>query len=113
MAGIARNRARVPVLYGFYGAGVMSEYETRGGAGPALAAHSKDASAPGQTAASTTTGRNAPGGLARNGGSAESLSAMSCRAMDEGAAFIREQPFIAMAATGAICLAIGLMVARR
>jgi len=114
----------------------MNENEVRGGAGPALAAHSKDA-APGQSAASSTTGNQwdagempdkvnglsdaAHGSVNRvatavrdaAGKARETLTGHGARAADQAADFIREQPLMTVAITGAICLAFGLLLARR
>lgn len=115
----------------------MSEEQTKGGAGPALAAHSKDGSAPGLTPASSATGGETaqPGstsgvsGLADQardvagqfGASAteavtkvrQGLSDGGGRAADQTSAFVRDQPLMALALTGAACLAIGILLGRR
>jgi len=116
----------------------MDENQVIGGSGPALAAHSKDASAPGATAASSATG-NAAGasssardtvnklsGQAREaasqmgasvsdaaGWARQNLSEQGSRAADQGSALVREQPFVALALTGAVCLIIGILLGRR
>lgn len=116
----------------------MDENQIPGGAGPALAAHSKDGSAPGPTPASSTTGDS--GG--REGGGAETVSRLSAQAQDaagraasavSGAAesarrnsseqggqavdqmstFVRDQPIAALAITGVLGLALGVLLARR
>jgi len=116
----------------------MDENQTVGGSGPALAAHSKDASAPGPTPASSATGsdaapsssvretvsgltgqaREAAGRLGSSvsdaaGRARQSLSEQGNRAADQGSALVREQPFIALALTGAVCLVIGILLGRR
>src|SRR3954469_24087384 len=104
---------------------VMNENQIEGGSGPALAAHSKDASTPGPTSASSATGNQPSGsssagetasslsGQARDaasrmgasvpdaaGRARQSLSAQSGRVADQGSAFVRKQPFVALALTG-------------
>lgn len=115
----------------------MDENQISGGAGPALAAHSKDASAPGQTPAASATGNQGEAGRysdtvrgladrARDGvervkasgrdaaGSArEALSGQGGRAVEQAEEFVREQPLAALAITGAICLALGVLLGRR
>jgi ElaB/YqjD/DUF883 family membrane-anchored ribosome-binding protein len=112
--------------------------QTEGGAGPAIAAHSKDASAPGATSASSTP-ESAPAGpssvsdtisgvagqareaAGRLGASvtdaaataSQSLADKGGRAADQTATFVREQPIVALAVTGAVCLAIGILLGRR
>jgi hypothetical protein len=68
--------------------------ESTGGSGPALAAHSKDASAPGQNPASLATGEARPSGEARR--SNEGGEAVS-RALQQATDFVRGQPLVAMA----------------
>ena len=115
----------------------MNENVVRGGAGPALAAHSKDGSAAGQTPASSATGNNgdthglsddlnrlsekARAGAERvtasvreaAGHAGETLSRQGGRAVDEATHFVRDQPLVAVAVTGAICFALGVLLARR
>ena len=108
----------------------MNENAIRGGAAPALAAHSKDGATPGQTPASGMAGDNgatnsqaeAVGAMAKNGmeqvrnaaGSVrETLSDGTGRAADQAAEFIRAQPMIALSVTGAICFAFGVLLGRR
>src|SRR5438093_1180494 len=106
----------------YFGESVMDENQVKGGSGPALAAHSKDASAPGVTSASSATGNAAGGssnasetvtslsGQAREaagrmgasvsdaaGRARQSLSEQGSRAADQGSALVREQPFVALA----------------
>jgi ElaB/YqjD/DUF883 family membrane-anchored ribosome-binding protein len=116
----------------------MSENQIEGGSGPALAAHSKDASIPGPTSASSATA-NDPGGSSSAGETAsrlsgqareaatrmgasvsdaagrarQTLSAQGGRVADQGSALVREQPFVALALTGAVCLVIGILLGRR
>jgi ElaB/YqjD/DUF883 family membrane-anchored ribosome-binding protein len=116
---------------------VMNKNETPGGAAPALAAHSKDVSAPGQAPASNTVGNteNASGvseavsGLSQmahegvertkatvreaSESARETLSEQGGHAVDQAADFIRQQPLVAVAVTSAICLMIGMLLGRR
>jgi ElaB/YqjD/DUF883 family membrane-anchored ribosome-binding protein len=112
--------------------------QTEGGAGPAIAAHSKDGSAPGATPASSAIGgdpqptssgsdtisgvvgqaREAAGRLGASVSDAaatarQSLAEGGSRAADQTTAFVREQPIVALALTGAVCLAIGILLGRR
>ncbi len=115
----------------------MDEKHFSGGAGPAIAAHSKDGATPGPTPAASATGNNGEAGRnsetasgladqARDGvarvkssvrdvaGSArETLSGQGGRSAEQAAEFIREQPFVALAVTGALCVAFGLLLGRR
>jgi ElaB/YqjD/DUF883 family membrane-anchored ribosome-binding protein len=129
-----------------------------GTAGPALAAHSKDAAAPGQTAASgardTHPVSSAVGGssaaspasgavdpghgspaqpqseglsgqvsqaaeragatLSEAAGKArEAIAGQGGQAADQVAALVREQPLTALAVTGLVGLAIGILIGRR
>jgi ElaB/YqjD/DUF883 family membrane-anchored ribosome-binding protein len=122
----------------YFGESAMSENQFEGGSGPALAAHSKDASAPGPTSASSATGDDTSGsssasevvsklsGQAREaasrvgasvsdaaGRARQTLSEQSSRAADQGLALVREQPLLALALTGAVCLVIGILLGRR
>jgi ElaB/YqjD/DUF883 family membrane-anchored ribosome-binding protein len=108
----------------------MNENEVRGGAGPALAAHSKDASTPGTgnqgdagdmpdkvnglfDAAHGSVDRVATAVRDAAGKTRDTLSGHGGRAADQAADFIRERPLMTVAVTGAICLAFGLLLARR
>jgi ElaB/YqjD/DUF883 family membrane-anchored ribosome-binding protein len=116
----------------------MDENQVKGGSGPALAAHSKDASTPGATAASSATGNPAGGatsatetvtnmsGQAREaagrvgasvsdaaGRARQNLSEQGSRVADQGSALVRDQPFVALALTGVVCLMIGMLIGRR
>ena len=114
----------------------MNENGISGGAGAALAAHSKDASAHGQTPASGMMGdhghASGPGGGSGSpgtvqegaghrgtsageavGNAREALAGQGARAMDQAADFVRGQPLAAMAITGAVCLALGVLLSRR
>jgi ElaB/YqjD/DUF883 family membrane-anchored ribosome-binding protein len=115
----------------------MTEDETRGGAGAALAAHSKDGSATGSTPASKATGNKwesngmsdtvtriaeqAQDGIertakaARHAGenAADTLSKEGGRAVDDATHFVRDQPLLAMVATGVVGLILGALLARR
>jgi ElaB/YqjD/DUF883 family membrane-anchored ribosome-binding protein len=120
------------------GESVMDENQVQGGSGPALAAHSKDASTPGPTSASSATGNDASAsgsagetvtrlsGQAREaaermgasvsdaaGRARQGLSEQGSRAANQGSALVREQPFVALALTGAVCLMIGILLGRR
>ena len=90
----------------------MDENQLPGGAGPALAAHSKDGSAPGPTHVSSARGDN--GDRAR--GEADNVSKLTggARAAVGRAAttFVQDQPIAALAVTGMIGLALGVMLAR-
>jgi ElaB/YqjD/DUF883 family membrane-anchored ribosome-binding protein len=120
----------------------MGDNPVDGGAGPALAAHSKDASAAGPSPASSATGGDGgtSGGMAAGisekvsrlsqsaneaagraaswasasaGNARQTLSGQGGRAADQAAAFVREQPLVAIAATGLVCLALGVLLGRR
>lgn len=121
----------------------MSDNPIDGGAGPALAAHSKDASATGSAAASAAQGNNdgastagaAPGvtekvsrlseqaseaaGRAASwastsaGNARQALSGQGSRVADQATEFVREQPMVAIAVTGLVCLALGVLLGRR
>src|SRR4051812_39419634 len=102
----------------------MSENQLRGGAGAALAAHSKDASAPGQTAASEATGEargqastagGTPGASVPDAvkGTAQYAYEQSSQLASQGTTFVREQPLLALALTGAVCLVFGFLLGRR
>ena len=68
------------------------------GAGPALAAHSKDASTPGHNPASKATGEARP----HEGG--EALQDLLDQAVD----FVRAQPLVSVA----VCIAFGLVAGK-
>ena len=102
----------------------MDENELIGSAKPALAAHSKDASATGQTPMSGATGDT--GAMPKTGDDKvqtpvrdmvdnvrETLSDQSGRAADQAMEFVRAQPLIALSVTGAICFAFGVLLGRR
>ena len=105
----------------------MSENYTEGGAGPSLAAHSKDGSIRGQTPASEATGQPAtPSNMARDavsnaaasangvlGQARDMVSERGGQAADQLGQFVREQPVLALMATGALCLTLGLLLGRR
>jgi hypothetical protein len=74
------------------------------GAGPALAAHSKDASAPGQNPGSEMTGE---AGTANEGG--EALS----RLLNQTTDFVRRQPLGAMAGFIVAGIIAGKLLSRR
>ena len=81
--------------------------ENIGGAKPALAAHSKDGSAPGQTSASETSAQSKP---ASQFVAAEETINQIC---SEVCGFVRQQPFTAAALMGGIGLLVGLLLGRR
>jgi ElaB/YqjD/DUF883 family membrane-anchored ribosome-binding protein len=108
--------------------------QIEGVARPALAAHSKDASAKGPTTASSTTGKTMPPGSGDSGpvgdlanrvrdAAARAASSVSdaadvtarqtVRAADEATEFVHQQPLVALLATGAICFMLGLVLRRR
>jgi ElaB/YqjD/DUF883 family membrane-anchored ribosome-binding protein len=116
----------------------MDENQVQGGSGPALAAHSKDASTPGQTPASSAKGndghaagsagetvnrvseqaREAAARMSASvsdvaGRARQGLSEQGSWAANQGSALVREQPFVALALTGAVCLMIGILLGRR
>ncbi len=116
----------------------MDENQMPGGAGPALAAHSKDGSAPGPTSASSATGDHGDraGGVADTvsrlpgqareaagrasssisgaaGSARQTVSDQGGQAVDQVSTFVRDQPLAALAITGMIGLALGVMLARR
>lgn len=115
----------------------MTEEEARGGAGAALAAHSKDGSATGATPASKASGNKwesngmsetvtrlaeqAQDGIERSakvardaaGSAADTLSKQGGRAVDDATHFVRDQPLLAMVATGIVGLILGALLARR
>ena len=78
--------------------------ENMGGAGPAIAAHSKDGSAVGQTAAS---GVNPQPEQAEPSG--EYLGRLAAQLGD----LVRQEPLIAAAVTGVVGLCVGMMLGRR
>jgi len=110
----------------------MSESYTEGGAGPALAAHSKDGSVPGQTPASEAIGqpassfasdmsqhaRDAVSNAASSAYSAagrarDMVSERGGQAADQLGQFVREQPVLALTATAVLCLTLGVLLGRR
>jgi ElaB/YqjD/DUF883 family membrane-anchored ribosome-binding protein len=110
----------------------MSESYTEGGAGPALAAHSKDGSIRGQTAASEATSRpatpsassmakqsrdavsNAASAAYHSAGQARDMvSDRGGQAADQLGQFVREQPVFALAIAGFLCLTLGILLGRR
>ena len=105
----------------------MSESYTEGGAGPSLAAHSKDGSIRGQTPASEAIGQSAtPSNVASDAVSNAAASANGVigqarhmvserggQAADQLGHFVREQPVLALLMTGALCLTLGLLLGRR
>jgi ElaB/YqjD/DUF883 family membrane-anchored ribosome-binding protein len=112
-----------------------------GCAGPALALHSKDASAPGPAQASSATGNEDGGASATSSvpetvtkmaeqardvagrmassvseaadNASQSISEQGGRAADQVTEFVREQPILTLLATGAVCLVLGMLIGRR
>jgi ElaB/YqjD/DUF883 family membrane-anchored ribosome-binding protein len=120
----------------------MNENTPAGGAGPAIAAHSKDGSEPRHVSNSGGNKGNGGGfpenlselsdkagegvervkasvreatGNAREAlsGSAREAMAEGGRAADHAVDLVRGQPMVAMAITGAICLVFGVLLGRR
>jgi ElaB/YqjD/DUF883 family membrane-anchored ribosome-binding protein len=81
--------------------------ENIGRAKPALAAHSKEGSAPGQTSASEA--RPQPKQASQFGAVEETINQMA----SEVCGFVQQQPFTAAALMGGIGLLIGLLLGRR
>jgi ElaB/YqjD/DUF883 family membrane-anchored ribosome-binding protein len=103
-----------------------------GGAGPALAAHSKDGSVQGQTPASQATGTpdsasaDTLAGRARDtisnatssaytaaGQARDMVSERGSQAADQVGHFVREQPVFTLVVTGLLCLMLGILLGRR
>jgi ElaB/YqjD/DUF883 family membrane-anchored ribosome-binding protein len=101
----------------------MSENQVEGGAGPALAAHSKDASATGHTPASQATAdatspRAAAGRVASTVSDAASrvhdtVSGQAGQAANQAGEFVRTQPLLALAGFGLVCLLVGVLIGRQ
>ena len=114
----------------------MSENQVEGGAGPALAAHSKDASAAGHTPASQATAdatspREAAGAHTLSGQAREaacrvastasdaasrvrdSVSGQAGQAVNQAGEFVRSQPLLTMAGFGLVCLLVGVLIGRQ
>ena len=111
----------------------MAENDYRGGAAPALAAHSKDASTPGQTPASSAKPSPQPGGaepdvmgkLSDAANDAirtvndtatkmkDAASEYGGRAAEQASDYVQKQPLFALAVTGIACLMIGAILGRR
>ena len=87
----------------------MDENDIRTGAGPALAAHSKDASAPGPTAASSATGESRH----PEGKTGAQMQQACGQAVDNVRNFATDNPAGALGLAAAMGLFIGLMVGRR
>ncbi|MBV9538105.1 MAG: hypothetical protein JOY70_04135 [Acidisphaera sp.] len=88
--------------------------DTPGTAAPSLAAHSKDASTPGPTPASSATGQTGSGAAA--GTARQIRDAIGGRGgliADQLAGFARDQPITALATVGGIGLILGILLARR
>ena len=99
----------------------MNDTQPAGGAGPALAAHSKDGQPHEAGGFTENVTKLAGEGMERAkasvreaaGSVRETLAGPGGRAVDEATGFVREQPLVALAVTGAICLAFGLLLGRR
>jgi ElaB/YqjD/DUF883 family membrane-anchored ribosome-binding protein len=87
--------------------------ENIGGAKPALAAHSKDGSAPGQTAASKATAPKPASPSDSINDTPNSMGDTLNKMTGEACAFAREQPVIAAAIVGLTGVMIGLLLGRR
>ncbi len=74
----------------------MDDKQIEGGAGPALAAHSKDAAGPGPTPAVRMTAAGAPSS-----------------APDQAIAFVRERPLTALLAAVGVGFMVGMALPRR
>jgi ElaB/YqjD/DUF883 family membrane-anchored ribosome-binding protein len=95
---------------------MAEESGNRGGAAPALAAHSKDASTPGPTPASSASENPLPHAASVREQAIDALDASSkqaAQAVTPAADFIRAQPFAAVAMMGGMCFALGLLLRRR
>jgi ElaB/YqjD/DUF883 family membrane-anchored ribosome-binding protein len=113
----------------------MRENEIPGAAGPAIAAHSKDAS-PDRPKPRPAADAGHNGALPESlaalserahegaervkasvremaGNARDSISGQTSRAADRAASAVREQPFVAMVLTGLFAMAIGVMLGRR
>lgn len=116
----------------------MSESNVMGSAGSALAAHSKDASAPGSTSASQVTGsaaqptQQAPDAASSlteqakataervaasvsdaAGRTRQSLANQGSHVAGQVTSFVKAQPYTALALTGVICFLVGAFLGRR
>ncbi len=119
----------------------MDDKPIDGGARPALAAHSKDASAPGETPASSATAANANAQSSTTSGISDTVSQLAGQARsaadrvassvstiagqardqlsdrgvttDHAAELVRDRPLMALLAAGGIGLLLGMLIARR
>lgn len=99
----------------------MSEKQIDGGAGPALAAHSKDASVPSHDPKSSMTGGTPR--MASANGLGGAVANVASQARDRFTApgggaeqvgdYVRENPITALLATGLAGLILGGIIARR
>jgi ElaB/YqjD/DUF883 family membrane-anchored ribosome-binding protein len=95
---------------------MSDESGLRSGAAPALAAHSKDASTPGPTSASSSSGKSLPRTATVGEHAAEAIDAIltqGARAATPASDYVRAQPLAAVVAVGALCFALGLLFGRR
>jgi ElaB/YqjD/DUF883 family membrane-anchored ribosome-binding protein len=118
----------------------MSDNQIEGGAGPAMAAHSKDAPAPLSNAASRTTGNEGSDGKSASATASEAVNRLAGQAReaasqvgrrasqisgqvrerllpagtsDQVAEFVRDRPVAALFGAGAVGLIVGLFLRRR
>ncbi len=101
----------------------MSEKQIDGGAGPALAAHSKDASVPSHDPKSSMTGGTPHTASTSATGLGSAVTNVATQARDRFTApgggaeqigdYVRENPIMALLATGLAGLILGGIIARR
>jgi hypothetical protein len=87
----------------------MDENTKLGGAGPALAAHSKDGSTPGPTPASSATGDKAE----FHGPSDAQVQQAYGQAVDHLRDFAEDNPIGSLLAAAGVGLVLGMILARR
>ena len=108
----------------------MSDDKVEGGAGPALAAHSKDASTPGAAPASAAANNGTQRGSASTPGSdtitqlsgevqkeasqaADSASKAFENTSEQLSMFVRDRPLAALLGAGVVGLVVGVILSRR
>jgi hypothetical protein len=96
----------------------MDEISTRSGAAPAAHSSSKDAFAPDQNRPATLTASpDAADGKSWRvdslGKIGDTLSELRGQAVDHVTTHVREKPLLAVAVTGVIFLAVGLLLGKR